>query len=136
VNLFQRKSAILIVLSWTMLVAAAACWFTGWWWGIFFPLACFTFCRAALPSSTKNGSSRPIPVWIALLNSVAIIAPVMANREFHFVHIDLDALWNHRGDGRLILSAFALIAYRILLDWRYFTKVPAKDIQQFIGEVP
>jgi hypothetical protein len=132
VNLFQRKSAILIVLSWAMLVAGAAFWFAGWWWGMIFPLAGFGFCRTALP--VPKSGFRPIPVWIALLNSIAIVAALMANREFNFVHVDQDALWNHRGDGRLMLSAIALITYRILLDWRYFTRVPAEDVQQFIGE--
>ena len=131
-NLFQRKSAILIVLSWAMLVTGAAFWFAGWWWEILFPMAGFGFCRLALPASKRG--SRPLPVWIALLNSIAVVAPLMANREFNFVHIDQDALWNHRGDGKLILSAIALITYRILLDWRYFTRVPAEDIQPFIGE--
>ena len=131
-NLFQRKSAILIVLSWAMLVAGAAFWFAGWWLEILFPMAGFGFCRLALPAPKRG--SHPIPVWIALLSSIAVVAPLMANREFNFIHVDQAVLWNHRGDGRLILSAIALITYRILLDCRYYTRVPAEDIQRFIGE--
>jgi len=133
VNLFQRKSAILIVLSWAMLVAAAACWFAGWWWSIFLPLAGYGFCRTALPAPAKAKSAH-VPFWINFLSGVAMALGVSASIEFDWIQLDVGSLWNHRGDWRLAAMASCLILYRFLQDWRYFTRVPAEDIQQFIGE--
>jgi hypothetical protein len=133
VNLFQRKSAILIVLSWAMLVAVACLWIAGWWWSIIIPLIAFGFCRSALPAPAK-AKPAPVPLWINFLYGVAIALGVSASIEFDWIQLDVGSLWNHRGDWRLAVMAGSLILYRLVQDWRYFTRVPAEDIQQFIGE--
>lgn len=71
---------------------------------------------------------------MGLFSSSAMAMVFLAISEWNIIRIDLDALWNHRGDWRFAGSAIALMTHRILSDWRYFTRVPSEDIRRFIGE--
>jgi hypothetical protein len=130
VNLFQRKSAILIVLSWTMLVAVAACWFAGWWWWLPLPFCVFCFLQMALPAPVSPKRPRH---WEQVgFQSVAFLSGIHAINRLQLIHLDLDGLWNHRMDWQLIVMGSALLLFRMTQDWRYFSNVPAKDLAHFL----
>jgi hypothetical protein len=141
-NLFRRKSAIFIILSWMMLIAIAALFVLGWWGWLVFSFVVYQFCRQTLPSRASAGKvpskgrfgTWKRPIFATVFEGLGIILLVKHLHETVAWSALTSYVWDSRDNSTIVSAIGCYIMVRIIGDLNYYSAVPNEDIDEFIGE--